>query len=140
MDCWFDFVSLLNLTALSIFYFITYFLSSPSYLSSSSLLFPSSSPSPCFLSSLVFSFFPIISSPSYLSSPRLLLSYPLLSSPPFLSSLLHVPKVTKSRAPLTLQRSLTFEVDYPEAEGDVQPRHRYVTLSLIMTLICRFCF
>ena len=39
----------------------------------------------------------------------------------------HVPQVTKSRAPLSLQRSLTFEVDYPEAEGDVQPRHRWVT-------------
>ena len=26
----------------------------------------------------------------------------------------------------TLQRSLTFEVDYPEADGDVQPRHRLV--------------
>jgi splicing factor 3A subunit 2 len=36
-------------------------------------------------------------------------------------------KVTKSRDLHTRQRSLIFEVDYPEAEGFVQPRHRFMS-------------
>jgi splicing factor 3A subunit 2 len=36
-------------------------------------------------------------------------------------------KVTKSRDPVTNQRSLLFEVDYPEAEDGVQPRHRFMS-------------
>jgi splicing factor 3A subunit 2 len=36
-------------------------------------------------------------------------------------------QVTKSRDLVTKQRSLTFEVDYPEAENAVQPRHRFMS-------------
>eukprot|EP00953_Heterococcus_sp_UTEX-ZZ885_P001890 1530-Heterococcus_DN1.PRE.4 len=36
-------------------------------------------------------------------------------------------KVTKSRDVRTRQRSLLFEVDYPEAEEGVQPRHRFMS-------------
>lgn len=36
-------------------------------------------------------------------------------------------KVTKSRDLSTKQRSLTFEVDYPDAVEDVQPRHRFMS-------------
>jgi splicing factor 3A subunit 2 len=36
-------------------------------------------------------------------------------------------KVTKSRDPVTGQRTLLFEVDYPEAEEGVQPRHRFMS-------------
>lgn len=36
-------------------------------------------------------------------------------------------KVTKSRDLYTRQRSLTFEVDYPEVEEGVQPRHRFMS-------------
>lgn len=36
-------------------------------------------------------------------------------------------KVTKSRDLYTRQRSLAFEVDYPEAESGVQPRHRFMS-------------
>jgi len=36
-------------------------------------------------------------------------------------------KVTKSRDMLTRQRSLTFEVDYPQTEEGVQPRHRFMS-------------
>jgi splicing factor 3A subunit 2 len=36
-------------------------------------------------------------------------------------------KVTKSRDVVTRQRSLTFEVDYPEAEEGCQPRHRFMS-------------
>mmetsp|Transcript_15980 Transcript_15980/g.37240 ORF Transcript_15980/g.37240 Transcript_15980/m.37240 type:complete len:190 (+) Transcript_15980:503-1072(+) len=36
-------------------------------------------------------------------------------------------KVTKSRDAATKQRSLLFEVDYPEAEEGVQPRHRFMS-------------
>lgn len=36
-------------------------------------------------------------------------------------------KVTKSRDPASNQRSLTFEVDYPEAEDGFQPRHRFMS-------------
>lgn len=36
-------------------------------------------------------------------------------------------KVTKTRDPVTQQRSLLFEVDYPEAEQGVQPRHRFMS-------------
>jgi splicing factor 3A subunit 2 len=35
--------------------------------------------------------------------------------------------VTKSRDLHSKQRSLTFEVDYPEAEEGVQPRHRFMS-------------
>ena len=35
--------------------------------------------------------------------------------------------MTKSRDLLTKQRSLTFEVDYPEIEADCQPRHRFMS-------------
>ena len=28
---------------------------------------------------------------------------------------------------MTRQRSLAFEIDYPEAEEDVQPRHRFMS-------------
>eukprot|EP01041_Mallomonas_annulata_P009974 gene9974-20736_t len=36
-------------------------------------------------------------------------------------------KVTKSRDLQTRQKSLTFEVDYPEGEGGIQPRHRFMS-------------
>jgi len=36
-------------------------------------------------------------------------------------------KVTKARDPVTGQRSLVFEVDYPEAEEGTQPRHRFMS-------------
>lgn len=36
-------------------------------------------------------------------------------------------KVTKSRDVLTRQRSLVFEIDYPEADVGVQPRHRFMS-------------
>ena len=36
-------------------------------------------------------------------------------------------KVTKSRDLYTKQRCLTFEIDYPEAEIDCQPRHRFMS-------------
>ncbi|CAM9247011.1 unnamed protein product [Phaeothamnion confervicola] len=36
-------------------------------------------------------------------------------------------KVTKSRDPQTQQRSLVFDVDYPEADDGVQPRHRFMS-------------
>ena len=36
-------------------------------------------------------------------------------------------KVTKSRDVRTRQRSLLFEVDYPEADEGVQPRHRFMS-------------
>jgi splicing factor 3A subunit 2 len=36
-------------------------------------------------------------------------------------------KVTKSRDVNTKQRSLTFEVDYPQAEKGLQPRHRFMS-------------
>jgi len=36
-------------------------------------------------------------------------------------------KVTKARDLSTRQRSLIFEVDYPQAEEDVQPRHRFMS-------------
>jgi splicing factor 3A subunit 2 len=36
-------------------------------------------------------------------------------------------KVTKSRDPVTGQRTLLFEVDYPEAEEGTQPRHRFMS-------------
>lgn len=36
-------------------------------------------------------------------------------------------KVTKSRDLQSRQRSLTFEVDYPEAEEGIQPRHRFMS-------------
>ncbi|KAG5182431.1 hypothetical protein JKP88DRAFT_263248 [Tribonema minus] len=36
-------------------------------------------------------------------------------------------KVTKSRDVHTRQRSLLFEVDYPEADDGVQPRHRFMS-------------
>jgi splicing factor 3A subunit 2 len=36
-------------------------------------------------------------------------------------------KVTKSRDLVTKQRSLLFEVDYPEAEEGFQPRHRFMS-------------
>jgi len=36
-------------------------------------------------------------------------------------------KVTKSRDMHTRQRSLTFEIDYPEAEVGIQPRHRFMS-------------
>lgn len=39
----------------------------------------------------------------------------------------HFIKVTKSRDLHTKQRSLTFEVDYPEAEDGTQPRHRFMS-------------
>ena len=35
--------------------------------------------------------------------------------------------MTKSRDLNTRQRSLTFEVDYPEAEEGIQPRHRFMS-------------
>ncbi len=35
--------------------------------------------------------------------------------------------MTKSRDVHTRQRSLTFEVDYPEAEEGIQPRHRFMS-------------
>jgi splicing factor 3A subunit 2 len=35
--------------------------------------------------------------------------------------------VTKSRDIRTLQRSLTFELDFPEAEDGIQPRHRFMS-------------
>jgi splicing factor 3A subunit 2 len=35
--------------------------------------------------------------------------------------------VTKSRDLATRQRSLTFEIDYPEAENGLQPRHRFMS-------------
>ena len=35
--------------------------------------------------------------------------------------------MTKSRDLHSKQRSLTFEVDYPEAEEGVQPRHRFMS-------------
>src|SRR5438309_530491 len=36
-------------------------------------------------------------------------------------------QVTKSRDLQTRQRSITFEVDYPEAEEGNQPRHRFMS-------------
>ncbi len=36
-------------------------------------------------------------------------------------------QVTKSRDLHTRQRSITFEVDYPEAEEGFQPRHRFMS-------------
>jgi splicing factor 3A subunit 2 len=36
-------------------------------------------------------------------------------------------KVTKSRDLTTRQRSLLFEIDYPEVNSDVQPRHRFMS-------------
>lgn len=36
-------------------------------------------------------------------------------------------KVTKARDLTTNQRSLLFEVDYPEAEDGAQPRHRFMS-------------
>eukprot|EP01040_Poterioochromonas_malhamensis_P015788 gene15788-17739_t len=36
-------------------------------------------------------------------------------------------KVTKSRDLITKQRSITFEIDYPEAESNSQPRHRFMS-------------
>mmetsp|Transcript_10432 Transcript_10432/g.31347 ORF Transcript_10432/g.31347 Transcript_10432/m.31347 type:complete len:220 (-) Transcript_10432:2665-3324(-) len=36
-------------------------------------------------------------------------------------------KVTKSRDPRTRQRTLIFEVDYPDAEAGLQPRHRFMS-------------
>lgn len=36
-------------------------------------------------------------------------------------------KVTKSRDLQSRQRSLTFEIDYPEAEDGIQPRHRFMS-------------
>jgi splicing factor 3A subunit 2 len=36
-------------------------------------------------------------------------------------------QVTKSRDLITRQRSLTFEVDYPETESGMQPRHRFMS-------------
>ena len=36
-------------------------------------------------------------------------------------------KVTKSRDLATKQRTLLFELDYPEASDDVQPRHRFMS-------------
>jgi len=36
-------------------------------------------------------------------------------------------KVTKSRDLSTRQRSLTFEVDYPDCAVDIQPRHRFMS-------------
>ena len=49
--------------------------------------------------------------------------------PPSLSlSYFHFPcQVTKSRDLATRQRSLTFEIDYPEAENGLQPRHRFMS-------------
>lgn len=35
--------------------------------------------------------------------------------------------MTKSRDLATRQRSLTFEIDYPEAENGLQPRHRFMS-------------
>lgn len=35
--------------------------------------------------------------------------------------------MTKSRDLITRQRSITFEVDYPEVEEGVQPRHRFMS-------------
>lgn len=35
--------------------------------------------------------------------------------------------MTKSRDLHTKQRSITFEVDYPEVEADCQPRHRFMS-------------
>ena len=49
-----------------------------------------------------------------------------LSSYPFLI-MFHLIQVTKSRDLHTKQRSLTFEVDYPEAEEGLQPRHRFMS-------------
>ena len=36
-------------------------------------------------------------------------------------------RVTKSRDVITKQRSLTFEIDYPEIEKGTQPRHRFMS-------------
>jgi len=36
-------------------------------------------------------------------------------------------QVTKSRDLSTKQRSLTFEIDYPEIEAGCQPRHRFMS-------------
>eukprot|EP00941_MAST-03F_sp_MAST-3F-sp1_P005799 g5799.t1 len=36
-------------------------------------------------------------------------------------------KVTKQRDPETQQRSLLFEIDYPEIEENMQPRHRFMS-------------
>ena len=36
-------------------------------------------------------------------------------------------KVTKARDLTSNQRSLLFEVDYPEAEDGAQPRHRFMS-------------
>ncbi len=35
--------------------------------------------------------------------------------------------MTKSRDLRTMQRALTFEVEYPEAEAGTQPRHRFMS-------------
>jgi splicing factor 3A subunit 2 len=40
---------------------------------------------------------------------------------------MNVCQVTKSRDMYTKQRSLTFEIDYPEAEEGIQPRHRFMS-------------
>ena len=37
-------------------------------------------------------------------------------------------KVTKSRDLSTRQRSLTFEIDYPDCSAEVQPRHRFMSV------------
>lgn len=37
------------------------------------------------------------------------------------------PKVMKSRDLQTHQRSLTFDIDYPEADEATQPRHRFMS-------------
>jgi hypothetical protein len=36
-------------------------------------------------------------------------------------------RITKARDPESTQRTLGFEVDYPEAEEGVQPRHRFMS-------------
>lgn len=36
-------------------------------------------------------------------------------------------KVTKSRDVTTRQRCLTFEIDYPDIESGMQPRHRFMS-------------
>lgn len=44
-------------------------------------------------------------------------------------------KVTKSRELDSRQRSLLFEVDFPEAAADTQPRHRYSLRDIVTTFI-----
>lgn len=36
-------------------------------------------------------------------------------------------QVTKSRDIITMQRCLTFEVDYPQCADNAQPRHRFMS-------------